>query len=80
MRLFPPRGHADAPGHDFSEAARGPIIPPLPGTAKITIRLDNTVLAWFHSQVHAHGGGNYPTLINDVLRNYITEQNQFDLL
>jgi hypothetical protein len=80
MRLFPPGGHADVPGHDFSEAGRGPIIPPLPGTAKITIRLDHTALAWFHSQVHAHGGGTYHTLINDMLRNDITEEDPLDLL
>jgi hypothetical protein len=42
--------------------------------ATITIRLDHTVLAWFHSQVHAHGGGNDHTLINDVLQNDITEE------
>jgi uncharacterized protein (DUF4415 family) len=73
MRLLPLRGHADMPGHDCSEAARGPIMPPRPGTATITIRLDHTALAWFHSQVHAHGGGNYHTLINDMLRNDIAE-------
>jgi hypothetical protein len=64
MRLLPPRGQADVPGHDCSEAARRPIIPPLLGTATITIRLDHTVLAWFHAQVQAHGGGNDYPLIN----------------
>jgi uncharacterized protein (DUF4415 family) len=38
------------------------------------------VLAWFHSQVHAPGGGNYHTLINDALRNYIAEEDPLDLL
>jgi hypothetical protein len=80
MRLCPLRGHADAPGHDFREAARGPIIPPLPGTAKVTIRLDHTGLAWCHSQVHVHGGGNHHTLLNDALRNDIAEEDQLDLL
>jgi hypothetical protein len=46
MRLCPPSGHADVPGRDCREAARGPIIPPRPGTATITIHLDHTVLAW----------------------------------
>jgi len=74
MRLCPPRGHVDVPGHDCSDASRGPIIPLLPGTATITIRLDHTALAWCHSQVHAHGGGNYHTLINDMLRNDIADE------
>jgi hypothetical protein len=80
MRLLPPGGHADAPGPKFSDAARGPIIPPLPGTARITIRLDHAALAWSHSQVHAPGGGNDHTLLNDALRNDIAEADQRDLL
>jgi hypothetical protein len=64
MRLFPPRGHADAPGHDVSEAARGCITPPLPGTAKSTVRLDHTAFARFHGQVHMPGGGNDRTWLN----------------
>jgi hypothetical protein len=74
MRLCPPSGHADVPGRDCREAARGPIIPPRPGTATITIHLDHTVLAWFHRQVHAPGGGTDHPLLNDVLRNDITEE------
>jgi hypothetical protein len=74
MRLCPPGGHADVPGHDCSEAGRGPIIPPRPGTATITICLDHTVLAWFRGQVHAHGGGNDHTLLNDAPRNDIAEE------
>jgi hypothetical protein len=80
MRLFAPRGHADVPGPDGSDAARGPIIPPLPGTARITIRLENPVLAWSHSQVRAPGGGHDHTLLNDTLRNDIAEEDQRDLL
>lgn len=41
------------------------------GKARITIRLDEDVLQWFKDQVHAAGGGNYQTLINTALRNYV---------
>lgn len=54
--------------YDFSKARRGAVIPVPPGKTRITIRLDDDVLAWFREQVHAAGGGNYQTLINQALR------------
>ena len=54
--------------YDFSEARRGSVLPVPPGKTRITIRLDDDVLAWFREQVHAAGGGNYQTLINQALR------------
>ncbi len=57
--------------YDFSQARRGPVVPPPPGKTRITIRLDNEVLEWFRQKVHAAGGGNYQTLINQALREYI---------
>ncbi len=57
--------------YDFSKGGRGPVIPPEPGKIRITIRLDNKVLDYFRKQVHEMGGGNYQTLINDALREYI---------
>ncbi|MFK8014800.1 MAG: BrnA antitoxin family protein [Gammaproteobacteria bacterium] len=54
--------------YDFSEAKRGPIAKTAPGKTRITIRIDDDVLAWFKAQVHEAGGGNYQTLINHVLR------------
>lgn len=57
--------------YDFSKAKRGPIMDPPPGKTRITIRLDEDVLQWFRQQVHAAGGGNYQTLINAALREYI---------
>ena len=57
--------------YDFSNAKRGPIVPPEPGKTRITIRLDNEILDWFRAQVHATGGGNYQTLINDALQEHI---------
>lgn len=59
--------------HDFSQGKRGAVLPPLPGKTRITIRLDNEVLDWFRQRVHESGGGNYQTLINDVLRRHIQD-------
>ncbi|MEH2142821.1 BrnA antitoxin family protein [Nostoc sp.] len=39
----------------------------------MTIRLNDEVLAWFREQVHAAGGGNYQTLINNALHEYIQQ-------
>jgi uncharacterized protein (DUF4415 family) len=57
--------------YDFSRAKRGAVIASSPGKSRITIRLDNDLLAWFRRQVNAAGGGNYQTLINDALREHI---------
>jgi hypothetical protein len=40
---------------------------------RITIRLDNEVLEWFRSQVEAKGAGNYQTMINNALRDYVSQ-------
>lgn len=57
--------------YDLSGARRGPIVSPPPGKTRITIRIDNDILAWFRAQVHQEGGGSYQTLINQALREYI---------
>jgi uncharacterized protein (DUF4415 family) len=57
--------------YDFSKARRGPVVPPTPGKTRITIRLDNDVIEHFQATVDRAGGGNYQTLINDALREYI---------
>jgi len=57
--------------YDFSKARRGPVVPPTPGKTRITIRLDNDLIEHFQSAVDRAGGGNYQTLINDALREYI---------
>lgn len=56
--------------YDFSQGKRG-AIEPTPGKTRITIRLDDQVLAWFREKVHQAGGGNYQTLINEALRQHI---------
>ncbi|MCC5655687.1 BrnA antitoxin family protein [Nostoc sp. XA010] len=60
--------------YDFSQGKRGAIESTPTGKTRITIRLDDEVLAWFRDQVHAAGGGNYQTLINDALREYIQQR------
>jgi hypothetical protein len=58
-------------GLDFSHGRRGAVLPPAKGKTRITIRLDTTVLDWFRDEVNRAGGGNYQTLINDVLREHV---------
>lgn len=62
------------PEYDFSQGKRGAIEPTPVGKTRITIRLDDEVLTWFREQVHLAGGGNYQTLINDALHEYIQQR------
>jgi uncharacterized protein (DUF4415 family) len=57
--------------YDFSRASRGPLIRSTQGKTRITIRLDNKVIEHFQKIVDEAGGGNYQSLINDALREYI---------
>jgi len=57
--------------YDFSQAKRGPVVPVPAGKTRITIRLDDDLIQWFKDQVHAAGGGNYQTLLNNALREYV---------
>lgn len=59
--------------YDFSKGKRGAIEPTPPGKTRITIRLDTDIIDWFREQVEARGGGNYQTMINNVLRAYISQ-------
>jgi uncharacterized protein (DUF4415 family) len=61
---------------DFSRARRGAVVPVPPGKTRITIRLDTDILDWFRKQVHAAGGGNYQTLINDALREHLERRQE----
>ncbi|PSF35187.1 CopG family transcriptional regulator [Aphanothece hegewaldii CCALA 016] len=61
--------------YDFSQGKKGAIEPIPPRKTRITIRLDDDVLAWFREKVHIAGGGNYQTLINEALRQHIQQQN-----
>lgn len=59
--------------YDFSKARRGPVVPVAKGKTRITIRIDDDVLAWFREQVHRAGGGSYQALINEALRRHIEQ-------
>lgn len=59
------------PEYDFSQGKRGAVNPLPAGKSRITIRLDNEVLDWFRDEVEEAGGGNYQTLINQVLLDYV---------
>jgi hypothetical protein len=61
--------------YDFRTGRRGAITP-IRGKTRITIRLDDEVLAWFRAHVEDAGGGNYQTLINDALKKFIAAQDQ----
>jgi uncharacterized protein (DUF4415 family) len=62
--------------YDFSKATRGAVVSVPPGKSRITIRLDDDVLAWFKEQVHRAGGGNYQSLINQALREYLANRRE----
>jgi uncharacterized protein (DUF4415 family) len=62
--------------YDFSKGRRGAVVASVPGKTRITIRLDDEVLAWFRSIVNESGGGNYQTLINNALREYISQKQE----
>jgi uncharacterized protein (DUF4415 family) len=57
--------------YNFSEAKRGSVVEVPEGKTRITIRIDSDILNWFREQVHKRGGGNYQTLLNEALREYI---------
>ena len=61
---------------DFSQGKRGAVDPLPAGKTRVTIRLDDDVLDWFRDAVHQAGGGNYQTMINAALRDYIRRQHE----
>jgi uncharacterized protein (DUF4415 family) len=57
--------------YDFSKGKRGPVVRVPEGKEKITIRLDREIVDWFRNVVDKAGGGNYQTLMNSALGEYI---------
>jgi len=57
--------------YDLSKGKRGPVIPLSPEKVRITIRLYRDIVDHFRDQVRKAHRGNYQTLINDALRDYI---------
>ena len=62
--------------YNFRKGKRGAVVPVPKGKTRITIRIDDDILEWFRGEVEAAGGGNYQTLINQALREYLNQQQQ----
>ncbi len=62
--------------YDFSNGKRGAVEPVPPGKTRITIRLDNDIIEWFRQAVTESGGGNYQSMINEALLEYIHQQKE----
>jgi uncharacterized protein (DUF4415 family) len=62
--------------YDFNKGKRGPVIPPDPNKVRITIRIDADIVDYFKKQVHKAGGGNYQTMINKALREYLNKRQE----
>lgn len=62
--------------YDFSKGKRGQVIP-TPGKTRVTIYLDNDLLAAFRAAA-AHAGKGYQTLINEALRIHLGEHEALD--
>lgn len=59
--------------YDFRKGRRGADVATPSGKTRITIRLDQDVIDWFKERVEEAGGGNYQTLINQALREHMTQ-------
>lgn len=59
--------------YSFKNAKRGAVLPMPQGKTRITIRIDDDILAWFRDLVERAGGGNYQSLMNEALRRYVSE-------
>lgn len=61
--------------YDFSGAKL--VVPPKdPRKTRITIRIDTKILNWFRRRVNEAGGGNYQTMINEILKSYIESEDR----
>ena len=60
--------------YDFTNGKRGARLRIPAAKERITIRLDAYILEWFRRQVDAQGGGNYQSMINQFLRDYVSGQ------
>ena len=62
--------------YDFSKGKRGALDPIPTGKTRITIRIDDDILDWFRNEIDSIGGGNYQTLMNQALREYILRRQE----
>ncbi|KJH70315.1 BrnA antitoxin family protein [Aliterella atlantica] len=61
--------YSDIPPLDEEFFKKAKLVQRKPKTAQISIRIDTEVLEWFRNHATEKG---YQTLINDVLRTYVT--------
>ncbi len=61
--------YSDIPPLDEDFFSHAKLVKRQPKTEQISIRIDTEVLEWFRSQ-----GKGYQTLMNDVLRTYVSHQ------
>ena len=61
------------PTHDLKKAKHGAVVPIPSGKTKLTIHVDDDVLDWFREKADHAGGGDYETLMNEALRQYIRD-------
>src|SRR5579864_8852007 len=57
--------------YDFAKGKRGPVLRVPAGKTRITIRIDDEILEWFRDRVDKAGGGNYQSLMNQTLRDFV---------
>ena len=62
--------------YNFNKRKKGQLVKTPKGKTRITIRLDDDILDWFRQQVHRSGGGNYQTLINMALREFMSTKKE----
>jgi len=62
--------------YEFSKGKRCVVVPVTEGKTRFTIRLDSDVLNWFRDEVDKAGGGNYQSLINLALRDYVSRSRE----
>jgi uncharacterized protein (DUF4415 family) len=62
--------------YDFSKGKRGAVVAVPAGKTRVTIRLDADVLDWFRDEVEKAGGGNYQSLINLALRDFVSRRRE----
>ncbi len=63
--------------YDFSQGKRGAVIPTSSHQIKVNLTLDKEIIDWFKAKVNQLEGGDYHQLINQVLQEYI-KQNEDD--
>ena len=62
--------------YDFSKGKRGAVVTVPPGKTRLTIRLDTDIVDWFRNQVEKAGGGNYQSLMNLALRDFVSRSRE----